>query len=182
VGFALELPAASSIDLGTGSGIMAGLLATAGVTSKGSDSRAEWGGAWQQTLASSSAHFALEQTDVLEVAGSYDLAVSNPPFFARGTGPLSPHPLRAAARTESTATLAQFIDAGLRVASRLCLVVPVEREEEVAGFGVARWVRVGRRRSLFELPGSGASPDVVAEDDARVLGWYASLRRDGRGS
>jgi tRNA1Val (adenine37-N6)-methyltransferase len=174
VGFALEggIPK-TAIDLGTGSGIAAFLLAARGVDTTGIDARPEWEPLWTRSLADSAVSPRLVVEDVRDVAAAFDLAIANPPFFAAGTGPSAPDPWKAAARTESSATLAEFVAAGLRIAPRLCLVLPVEREDEVPA---SRVVRVGRRRVLVEVGGEPAPAVALAEDDARVLGWVAAAR------
>lgn len=186
-GFALDVApgARSALDLGTGSGVVALLLAARGVPTRGIDSAAAWRDGWARTLALSrvAAPVELVHGDVLDgVGGPYELVVSNPPFFAPGTGPTSPDAWKRAARTESSATLADFLRIGcgaLTAEGRMCLVVPREREREVlaAPLPVARWVQVGRRRSLFALGrGEAASaPEVVDEDAAER--WVARATR-----
>lgn len=66
-------------------------------------------------------------------AGSMDLVVSNPPYFAAGTGGVSPDGDRALMRTE-TATLAELCAAAarlLRPGGDFCLVHRTERLPEV---------------------------------------------------
>jgi tRNA1(Val) A37 N6-methylase TrmN6 len=181
VGFALEaeLPR-TAVDLGTGSGIAAFLLAARGVDALGIDVRDEWAPLWAASLAASTVQPRLETTDVRAVSGRFDLAVSNPPYFA--TGPMAPDAWKAAARTESTATLAEFVQAALRIAARACFVLPLEREPEaiaVAG-GASRRVQVGRRRALVELrPGPTAAAERITEAEARR--WYPGSSATGRG-
>jgi tRNA1(Val) A37 N6-methylase TrmN6 len=170
VGFALEgggVPR-SAVDLGTGSGIIAFLLAARGIDALGIDVRAEWGEAWARSLADSRFHPRLEVTDARDLSGRFDLAVANPPYFAGG--PSAPDEWKAAARTESTATLGDFVRTALRVAARAAFVLPVEREAEaiaVAG-GASRRVHVGRKRSLVELrPGPTAPAVAMSEAEAR---------------
>jgi tRNA1(Val) A37 N6-methylase TrmN6 len=185
VGFALEGgAAASAADLGTGSGIAALLLAGRGIPSVGFDVRHEWEPGWRMTMRDSvtSAPVRLERRDVRgDLGGPFDLIVANPPYFPLGTGAVSPVPWKAAARTESTARLAAFVKAGLGAlgpCGRLCLVLPVEREDEVLatpGAVATRRVRVGERRTLIELRAHGrpAPVDRVVEGDARARRWYA---------
>jgi tRNA1(Val) A37 N6-methylase TrmN6 len=183
-GFALEggVPA-SAADLGTGSGVIALLLAAAGVDAVGFDVREEWRTGWGLTLAGSTVagRIRLLAGDVAApLPGKYGLVTANPPFFARDTGPMAPDPWRAAARTESTAPLRRFVEAGMALlepGGRMCLVLPREREAEVGP--VVRRVRVGARRTLIELrPGfSGeATHEHLREDDARTRGWFGRFR------
>ncbi len=178
-GFALEggVPH-TAIDLGTGSGIVAALLAFRGVDALGVDLRAEWAPYWRYTLLETTVagRLRLSHADIQGVTGKFDLAISNPPFFPAGSGPIASDPWRAAARTESSASLADFIRVGLRVADRLCLVIPASRvEEAVRSAEPSRRVQVGSQRTLLEF-GGRAEPDAqVAESDPRVLGWYAAF-------
>ena len=181
-GFALDSgTAATALDLGTGSGVVAMLLAAKGLDAVGIDLREEWEPHWVETLARSAVRgrIQLRRTDVNDVGGEFDLVVSNPPFFAAGTGPVAPDAWKAAARTESTAPLAAFVAAVGRVlapAGRACLIVPREREPELRGEGLraTRIVRVGRRRSLVRLEwgtGPDAAAEALSERDDEVLDW-----------
>lgn len=182
-----------ALDLGTGSGIVAALLARAGMQTVGVDVRPEWGPLWERTLAASQTpgELHLIRADVAHEAWSdMDLVTSNPPFFPARTGPVAEDPWRAAARTESTATLERFVAAGLGALARcgsFCLVIPVERAHEVRaaaqahGAGVRRAVRVGRRRWLADLRlGQKSVKDaLIDEAHPRAARWYALARADG---
>lgn len=191
-GFALEGgPAEDAVELGTGSGIVALLLASHGLQVVGYDVRPEWEICWAETLARSRfpGSLRLEVRDVAApIPDRVDLVVSNPPFFPAGNGPASADPWKAAARTESTASLRRFVEAGLealRPRGRLCLVVPAERIAEVeraartGRIGLRRVVTVGRRRVLVELgePTRDVKREALREDDPRVLGWYTAVAR-----
>ena len=188
-GFALEpgVPGAA-VDLGTGSGIVAFLLAGRGVDVVGYDRREEWSPLWERSLGASSTagQVRLEIRDITGgVPGRVELVVANPPFFPVGSGPTSPDPWKASARTESSARLGDFVRTGLAAlvpGGRLCLVIPVERgpqAELAAPEGhLRRRVRVGGRRVLLEW--SAVSTDLVedlhlAEGDPRVRGWYRAV-------
>ena len=172
VGLALQVTAlpARALDLGTGSGVLAMLLAWHGIPTVGVDSRSDWAPLWEITLARSAtrASVDLEIADVCSLsAGSFDLVVSNPPYFPANTGPVAPDPWKRAARTESTATLADFLAAArasLAQGGHACFIVPREREEEVLRCGLVaqRWIRIGRRRSLFALREADA-PHAIPE-------------------
>lgn len=176
-GFALDggMPR-TAIDLGTGSGIAAGLLAARGIAALGVDVRPEWRPLWDRTLAESAVAgaFDLRVVDVSNISGTYDLAIANPPYFPAGSGPASPDPWKAAARTEAGATIGDFVRAATRVAQRACFVVPVEREADVvaaSSWSASRIVRVGRKRSLIELRPSGACVHTaITEVEAAI--WY----------
>jgi phosphoribosylamine--glycine ligase len=193
VGLALSRgPARRAADLGTGSGIAACLLASQGLDVLGVDVRDEWAPYWTRTLAESRWTGAMElrRTDVRELGDGafapacFDVVVSNPPFFSRQSGPASGDAWKAAARTESTATLADFVAAGLRMLSpegRLYVVIPVERESDAVGAvaalggSVRLRVAVGERRLVLEIGCSDGPTErwAVDERDPVVDGWYA---------
>ena len=67
-------------------------------------------------------------------AGRFDLAASNPPYFAVDSGALSPDPARAAARGETDCTLRELCMAAaflLRTGGRFCLVYRPARLAEL---------------------------------------------------
>lgn len=180
-------PVHTALDLGTGSGIVALLLASRGVDAVGIDARPEWEPLWRETLAGSTVagRIRLERADVSDgFEGRFDRVVANPPFFAADTGPAAADPWKRAARTETTATLRQFLavaEGALAPGGRVVVVVPVEREPEVlaaTGLVPARIVRVGRRRSLVALAreGEAATPEVRDEQDPVVRAWYLAFR------
>ena len=180
VGFALETgPVDRALDLGTGSGIAAMLLASLGVHATGIDVRPEWEPLWAKTLAASSHRAALERRDVRDQRGSWPLVVSNPPFFVAGSGPTAEDGWKAAARTETTGTLGDFVAAARRCLSpggRACFVIPVERVGELDR--PRRIVRVGLRRALVEIVEGDCErveETEVAERHPRVAGWYAAV-------
>lgn len=171
VGFALEGPVCTSaLELGTGSAVGAMLLETRGIPTVGIDLRPEWRPFWERTLAESASQPRLQVADVTTYQGPRaDLIVCNPPYFLANSGPHSPDPLKAAARTESTATLQQFVRAAARHLTpngRACFVVPRDREDELAGeLHVRRVTRVGARRSLVELSQVAGPVKHVAYSD-----------------
>lgn len=177
----------TALDLGTGSGVVALLLAAQGAEVLGIDARAEWGPLWAETLRRSAAgaRVALRRADVADgVDGRFDLITSNPPFFPAGSGPVSPDPFKAAARTESTAGLARFLEVALAArdeGGRACFVVPREREGALVGIAApSRWVRVGRRRSLLCFgPGAAAAPEAIEEGAPALRAWVEAVAPGG---
>lgn len=180
---------ATALDLGTGSGIIGALLAARGLRVVGIDLRPEWRPLWAITLAESSFAGALSLNvgDLRDARGPVDLLVSNPPFFAADSGPVAPDPWKAAARTESTATLAEVVAVAARVLGPqgiACLVVPVDRASEVrraaaqAGLGVQRQVQVGARRWLVALRHGNVDRALERVEDRgeRVEAWYRRAR------
>lgn len=191
VGFALDgAPCpARVVDLGTGSGIMAMLLGRLGISVTGVDLRREWEPLWQHSLEASGLRSCvdLRVQDVQQgppVTGA-GLVVSNPPFFPAGEGPASEDAWKRAARTESTASLARFVEVAVRclgTEGRSCWVVPRERWTEVVhpDARVSRVVHVGQRRSLVELvvggPEGATEVRTVSDRGSDVERWYAIAR------
>ena len=67
-------------------------------------------------------------------AGSFDLAVANPPYFLLGSGALAPDPARAAARGETECSLEELCAAAawlLHSGGSFCLVYRPERLSEL---------------------------------------------------
>lgn len=188
-GFALEAHprARTALDLGTGSGIVALLLARQGLEVLGVDRLVDWGPLWARTLADSAVpgRVSLRCADVLALGAlQADLVVCNPPYFAPTSGPASADPWKRAARTESTASLADFARAAvgaLGPEGQALAVLPADRvaEWEVvcreAGAFVAERVWVGARRGLVRVTRAGAESAVesrITESDERAKGWY----------
>lgn len=186
-GFALEgrRPGERTVlDVGTGSGIIAGLLARHDYDTTGIDVQPRWLPLWAESQRRSAVPLDLHVADVRTWLGrTYDVVVSNPPFFAASGGPASPDPFKAAARTEMHGTLAQLVAAAMVCVApggRLCVVVPIDRENELRrmGLGIRRAVQVGRRRWLAEVVHGdvSASTERLVETDPRVQGWAAAAR------
>ncbi len=179
-GFALEggVPR-TALDLGTGSGIVAGLLGANGVAAEGVDVRPEWQVGWARSRADSGGFPHLRGADIATVNGAWDVVVSNPPYFPAGTGPASPDAWKAAARSEGDRRLADFVAVATRCAPRVCLVVPVEREADVLAASTvppSRIVRVGLRRVLIELLAGPHPPVIETIDERAAERWYARVR------
>ena len=144
-----------AVDLGTGSGIVALLLA-------------RWCPSWRVTgvevqpgfvaRARSNAERNGLPVDVVEAdyrlpvpalpAGGFHLVVSNPPFHAAETGRTSPDPEKAIARQEVLGSVEEVVKASkrlLRSDGRLCVVYPAPALGRVAvalsaaGFVPTRW-------------------------------------------
>ena len=110
--------------------------------------------------------------------GSFDLAVSNPPYYVPGTGKVSQDAARCTARSESEATLADICAAAaylLRWGGKFCLVHKPERLTDVlcalreAGIEPKRLRFVHNRAeyapSLFLLEGCrGGKPAVFRRE------------------
>lgn len=182
---------ATALDLGTGSGIVAWLLARRGVAVTGIDVRPEWQEGWARSAAASRCPApAFRCADVASLAPAdgapVDVVVCNPPFFPAGSGPEPADPWHAAARFASSADVAAFVGAGvawLAPGGRLVVVVPIERETDVVqalppGWTPRRIVRVGRRRVVIEAAEQPEGPQgctIETWDDrgVEVARWYA---------
>ncbi len=181
-----------ALDLGTGSGILAWLLARRGWNVLAVDRWAGWQEGWQRTTADCEVHGRVELrlgcvTDVHEQA--FDLVVSNPPFFTRSQGPVPHDVSKQQARFEGEVGLATWTRAAvsrLSADGRAWLAVPTERVGEVAGaadggWGVSQQWDVGRTRSLLRLDRSGCPLAIRAVDPKGedVRAWYTAAREVG---
>ena len=107
----------------------------------------------------------------LFAAGSFDLAVSNPPYFPLGSGALPPDPARAAARGETDCSLPELCAAAaylLGSGGRFCLVYRPERLSELFCALSAAGLEPKRLRLVCPRPES--APSLV----------LAEARRGGR--
>lgn len=127
-------------DLGTGSGVMALVLAKMAlqsrVTAFEQDGETARLAQRNVSLNGLTERVTVLHEDVLQVrrhlpVSSCDLVVSNPPYRKQGRGRLNPHPGKLAARHETTATLADFLAAAKYlvkpVTGRICLVYHPDR-------------------------------------------------------
>lgn len=141
--FAQPRGAARGIDLGCGSGILSLLLARKSekLRMTGLELLPEAAAAARENMA---ANGLTERCEVIEGdirrsrelfrAGSFDLAVSNPPYFAAGAGVPAPRADRAAARSEESCSLEELVAAAarlLRSGGALFLVYRPERLSEL---------------------------------------------------
>jgi len=122
------------VDLGTGCGVIALLLARLG------EDCSVTGIEFQQAVANIATRNVLlnglaQRVDIVEEdvvslkshfpVDSFDLVVSNPPYRRPGTGKVSPRAGRDDSRHESTATLADFLAAAkylVKPSGRICLI------------------------------------------------------------
>ncbi|NLM18270.1 MAG: methyltransferase [Candidatus Riflebacteria bacterium] len=84
---------------------------------------------------------------------TFDLVVSNPPYFKSGSGKLSPKSHRAAARHELHGTLENFVEAAnymLGYGGKFCVVIPVTRFVEILEF--FKKFNFGLKRMRYLLP------------------------------
>jgi tRNA1Val (adenine37-N6)-methyltransferase len=180
-GFALEAGRPRTfLDVGTGSGIVALLLARLGLSGTGIDVRPEW-----KALAERSARDSGLEERVRFVADDVrktslppvDLVLANPPYRALGRGSLSPDPLKASAHHELAGTLDELLQAMARLGERVVVVVPTDREAEARAAlertsrPVSRILRLGGTRTLIEGRSDGVSPSIE-EAPLREGGGY----------
>lgn len=177
----------TSIDLGTGCGVLPFLLARRGVRAVGLEIRPEWQMHWQDSLARSDFLPELLVGRVQDLpSGTYDLVTCNPPYAPLGSGPISPDSLKASAHTELDGTLDDFVAAAVRAVAptgRVAFVVPRHREGELVGLGcarglqVSRHIRVGERRTVVVFSGEVATrvDETVPARGPRVEQLYACL-------
>jgi tRNA1Val (adenine37-N6)-methyltransferase len=178
------------VDLGTGSGIMALLMARLGLPARGFDVRPEWVELARRSAAESGLPVRVEQADVRGLTDpEVGLALMNPPYLRTGQGRPSPDPWKAAARTELNGGLTELVAAGVRLGRRLCLVVRADRAQDALAALDAAGAFPLRRcdidRSLVLLEGGREPGELIRERVAmrgedgswspRVRSWYRSL-------
>lgn len=101
---------------------------------------------------------------------SFDLVVANPPYRAVHSGRASPNPGRRSARSESNATLAQFVEAAKRYASnggKAAFVFQAARSAELLACLVANSLEPKRIRFVHPRIDAAATTILV---EARKCG------------
>jgi len=152
------------VDLGSGSGVMALVLAR-----MAADSHVT---AFEQNqpmvqlavenvrLNGLAEQVSVLHEDVLQVrqhlpVSSCDLVVSNPPYRKQGRGRLNPHPGKMAGRHETTAGLADFLAAAkylVKPSGRICMVYHSARLPELMAEVQLQKLAVLRLRVVHGLP------------------------------
>lgn len=165
------------IDLGCGSGILS-LLLLAGsqrLRMTGLELREDAAAVARDNLAAN----ALEDRgsvltgDIRRVrelfrTGSFDLCVSNPPYFPERSGASAPDPDRAGAREERDCTLSELCEAAawlLPTGGRFCLVYRPERLSELLNTMTAKGLEPKRLRLCCHRP--DAAPNLVLVEGRR---------------
>lgn len=161
-------------DLGTGSGVMALVLARMALQAQVAafEQDGETASLAQQNVALNglSDRVRVLHEDILQVrrhlpVSSCDLVVSNPPYRKQGRGRLNPHPGKLAARHETSAGLADFLAAAKYlvkpVTGRVCLVYHTDRLPDLMVEAVAQKLAVVRLRMVHGLPDAPAKVFLV---------------------
>ncbi len=102
---------------------------------------------------------------------SFDLIVSNPPYFQLGNGRLPVNRARAQARHELNGTVLNFVEAAsymLSYGGRFCLIIPVSRNDEISKYMVD--CKFGIRRKKFIIPKEGENPHLVMLEGEKFYG------------
>lgn len=110
----------------------------------------------------------LRQTRGLLPAGGFDLCVSNPPYFAEGSGAASPDAARQAARGETDCTLEDLCRAAaylLRWGGVFCLVFRPERLTDLLCALRENGLEPKRLRMVEARP--GAAPSLLLAEARR---------------
>lgn len=179
----------SFLDVGTGSGVVALLLARQGLVGEGIDIVPEWIALARRSAADSGLDVAFHVEDLrMRQADPVDLVLCNPPYWPLGEGPLPPDPMKAAARHEVHGALSELIPALCRAGERVALVLPARRAEEAAsllarhGRPLARRLRVDETLVLLEGRGGAELSEDIQACTREVGAWspwararYASL-------
>ncbi len=114
-----------------------------------------------------------EQMDVRDIPArilpeSYDLVVSNPPYFQAGSGRLPSRPGRAMARHELNGTVEDFVEAAtylLPYGGRFCMIIPSSRFYEVLEY--LKKGNFGLKRLQFVIPKEGEKSHLALIDAER---------------
>ena len=172
--FANASQEASIVDLGTGSGVLALVLAkmalNANIIAFEQNDAAASLAQQNVNLNGLAERVTVLHEDVLQVrchlpVSSCDLVVSNPPYRKQGRGRLNPHPGKLAARHETTAGLADFLAAAKYlvkpITGRICLIYHPDRFVELMVESVAQKLAVTRLRMVHGLPDASAKVFLV---------------------
>jgi len=191
-GFVLEGGAPTSVlDVGSGSGVIALVLARAGVPAVHAvEIRPEWAPLQAASARDSGLDVTWHHGDVRHLSAPHVMCcVSNPPYLRVGQGPTSPDPLRAHARHALAGDLDALVPAMARLAPRVAVVLPAARQEEAsvllrgAGRPAQRILRLGDRLALIDARCEGASETSAAPLFDPVRGFservHALYRRAG---
>jgi len=182
VGWALEGGEAQTfLDVGTGCGVMALLLARLGLKGKGIDVMPEAIELARRSAKESGMSTVFQVMDARELPrNTVDLVLCNPPYFPLSRGTPSSNPLRAASRHECHGSLSQIISACCRSGDRVCISLPTGRLDEgrvlLSQYGrpVARELRLDEGFGLLEGRRS-SKPSQVERGSLREGGGHGPI-------
>jgi tRNA1(Val) A37 N6-methylase TrmN6 len=169
--------AAQGIDLGCGSGILMLLLLSGAPQLKmtGLELREDAALVARENLAANglAARGGVLTGDIRRVreffrSGSFDLCVTNPPYFPAGSGASAPDPARAQAREETDCTLDELCAAAawlLPTGGRFCVVHRPERLSELLCAMTRHGLEPKRLRLCCHRP--GAAPNLLLAEGRR---------------
>ncbi|MBR4328629.1 MAG: methyltransferase [Candidatus Riflebacteria bacterium] len=161
----------TAADLGSGSGILAFLLKyrNNGLQITGFELQKEFYELSNRNLELNKQFEGLffEEMDIRDIPArilpeSYDLVVSNPPYFQLGNGRLPANPARAQARHELNGTVFNFVEAAsymLPYGGRFCVIIPTSRHDEICTYMAA--CKFGLKRKEFIIPKEGEESHLV---------------------
>lgn len=174
-------------DLGSGSGVMALVLAcmasNAQVIAFEQDAATAALGQENARLNSLEGRVNVLHEDILQVrrrlpVSSCDLVVSNPPYRKQGRGRLNPHPGKLAARHETTAGLSDFLAAAkylVRPSGRICMIYHTDRLQEFMAEAEQQKLVVLRLRLVHGVAAAEAKVFLVELAKARRVGGMLVL-------
>ena len=169
-----------AIDLGTGCGVVALLLArleeSCTVTGVEFQPVMEQIAARNVLLNDLAGRVEIVSADVVELKGrfpvdSFDLVVSNPPYRRPGTGKVSPRAGRDHSRHETSATLADFLAAAkflVKPSGRICFIYHTSRLPEMMVQASLQKLGVVRLRMVHGNSGAPARMFLVELVKGRV--------------
>lgn len=165
------------LDLGSGAGVLCVLLAAKApdMCITGIELQEDWAELSRVNLKENGmdSHVDIITGDLrqqvrLLPAGSFDLVVSNPPYFSVNSGYSAPDESRAAARDERSCTLWDVCFAAgwaLRWGGSLCIVHRPERLSEIFCSMTANGIEPKRLREV--CPKAGRAPSLVLVEGRR---------------
>jgi len=161
------------MDLGCGAGVLMILLARRAPETffEGVELQEDWAALCRENLAENGLADRSRVTAgdlrvrrCLPPAGSFDLVVANPPYFAENSGEPSPDPKRAAARDERSCTLSELCESAAylcRWGGGFALVHRPERLSEVFCAMTAAGIQPKRLRLVHNTAASAPSLALI---------------------
>lgn len=170
----------TAADLGSGSGILSFLIKYRNndLQVTGFELQKEFSDLAKRNLEMNTqfGDMCFEEMDIRDIPSrilpeSYDLVVSNPPYFKVGCGRISPKSARAAARHELNGTVEDFVEAAsymLSYGGRFCVIIPAERHNEVSKYLINS--NFGIKRKQFLIPKENEKPHLVMIEGEKFYG------------